>query len=544
MSPKMRKLSLPGLLFLLLFTTSPTISIMAQSSGSENTITVGLFILLALVFISGVMLVSDNLLGLQARRYGIDDLDKDKQGGFLKMFSDKRPDYVDGSFTRLKEGYDIKLKGEARSEIRDAMVSTVALQPPNFIGMSPIPKVVVEEGAEVRAGDPIFFDKKRPEISYVAPVSGEVVGINRGSKRAITEVVILVDVEQRYREIPEIDLASISREDLVKFLLDTGGWPLLRQRPYDIVPAPSSTPANIFVSTFDSAPLAPDQSLILKGQEVAFQKGLDLLARLTEGTVHLGLDGRGAEAPMAFADFNATKHYFAGPHPAGNVGVQMHHVAPVNNVDKAWTLGVQEVITLGKLLTERKYDARRVVALTGDGFSDPHYVRTYQGAKIADLIKDQTNQDGLRIISGDVLSGEQKDEEHFLNFTSDQITIISEGHEYELLGWLLPFKARPSVSRSFPNFLFPNEPLSPTTNTHGEERAFVVTGQYESMLPMDVYPQHLMKAILANDFERMEGLGIYELSEEDVALAEFACTSKQPLQHILREGLNFMREQG
>lgn len=540
----MHKFSLRGLFLFFLFTTAPTISIMAQSTGSGKTVTVALFILLALVFISAVMLVSDNLLGLQARKYGVSDLEKDKQGGFLSMFKDKQPDYVNGSYKNLKKGYDIRLKGEAIKEIRDVAVSTVALQPPNFVGMSPIPKVVVEEGAEVLAGDPIFFDKKRPEINYVSPVSGEIVSINRGLKRAITEVVILVDGEQRFREIPQVDLASISREDLVKFLLDTGAWTLIRQRPFDIVPAPGATPANIFVSTFDTAPLAPDQSFVLQGQEEAFQKGLDILGRLTEGEVHLGLDGRGETAPAAFKDFSATKHYFAGPHPAGNVGVQIHHVSPVNNVDTAWTLGVQEVITLGKLLTERKYDAKRIVALTGDGFSNPHYVRTHQGAKISDLISDQTAGDNLRIISGDVLSGSQKTADQYLDFSGDQITTISEGNEHELFGWLLPFKARPSVSRSFPNFLFPDVPISANTNTHGEERAFVVTGQYESMLPMDVYPQHLMKAILANDFERMEGLGIYELSEEDVALAEFACTSKQPLQHILREGLNYMREQG
>jgi len=540
----MHNFSLRGLLLFFLFATAPTISIMAQSSGSGKTVTVGLFILLALVFISAVMLVSDNLLGLQARKYGVDNLEDDKQGSFLSMFSDKAPDYVNGSYTRLKEGFDIKLKGEARKEIRDVAVSTVALQPTNFVGMSPIPKVVVEEGAEVLAGDPIFFDKKRPEIQYVSPVSGEIVSINRGLKRAITEVVILVDGEQRYREVPAIDLATISREDLVTFLLEIGGWTLLRQRPYDIVPAVDSTPANIFISTFDTAPLAPDQGFILQGQEEAFQKGIDLLARLTEGEVHLGLDGSGEVAPAGFSEFSATKHYFAGPHPAGNVGVQLHHVAPVNNVATAWVLGVQDVITLGKLLTEQRYDGQRIIALTGDGMADPHYVRTYQGAKLSDLLKDQMTQEGLRIISGDVLAGEQKQADQFLNFSADQVTVISEGNEHELFGWLLPFKARPSISRSFPNFLFPDVPISATTNTHGEERAFVVTGQYESMLPMDVFPQHLMKAILANDFERMEGLGIYELSEEDVALAEFACTSKQPLQHILREGLNFMREQG
>ncbi|MCL4113853.1 UNVERIFIED_CONTAM: hypothetical protein GTU68_043603 [Idotea baltica] len=403
----------------------------------------------------------------------------------------------------------------------------------------------LEEGAEVLAGEPLFFDKKRPSIQYVSPVSGEVVGINRGSKRSIVEVVILADKEQKFKEVAAIDIDTISREELVSFLLENGGWTMLRQRPYDIVPEEDVVPDNIFISTFDTAPLAPDYSVIISGQEAHFQAGVKLLSKLTSGKVHVGLDANGDTAPStAFSTVEfAEKHWFSGPHPSGNVGVQIHHTAPIGK-GLAWICGVQEVITLGKLLTERKFDTSRIVAIGGEGISAPRHVTTKQGAKLSDLLAGEDLGSLQRIISGDVLSGKAKSGDSYLNFYDDQVSVIPEGKEYELFGWLLPSLAKPSVSRTFPGFLFKDMQYDVTTNTHGEERAFVMTGQYEELLPMDIYPQHLMKAILTQDFEKMEGLGIYELSEEDIALCEFACTSKQPLQHILRSGLDIMREQG
>lgn len=535
--------TLQGTLLILLISLSPTL-LHAQSGDAGTTVTVSLFIIVGLVVLSAVMLVGDNLLGLEGKSRGVDVDGASTEGGLSRLFTPKPPAYTNGSYTQVKKGYNINLKGSAEARVESKIPSTVALQPRNFEGMSPIPKLLAEVGEEVAAGDHLFFDKKRPEIKYVAPVSGEVVAVNRGEKRSIVEVVILVDGEQRYREMPELS-SEANREEIVNWLLDTGGWTLLKQRPYDVVPDPQVIPANIFISTFDTAPLAPDLNLVVQGNESDFNTGLALLKRLTEGAVHLGLDGRGENPPPAvFSKADAEKHYFSGAHPIGNVGVQMHHIKPVSNKNIAWVLGVQEVITLGKLVSERRYDGSRTVVLSGEGVAAPHYVRTYQGAKMSDLLNDNVIDGDLRTISGDVLSGERKSADGYLNFLDDQITVIPEGQEYELFGWLLPLKARPSVSRTFPNFLFPDTALSATTNTHGEERAFVMTGQYEDMLPMDLYPQHLMKAILARDFERMEGLGIYELSEEDLALCEFACTSKQPLQEILREGLNFMREQG
>ncbi len=543
----MKKQALYLLLLLL-----PLDVLMAQSANGESSyyFVYGLIAVVAIVFLGLVLNVSDNLLAIEAKRTGTD-----MQGGNVSIYprlgeimAPKAPGYVgDNRVANLRKGFDIKLEGEAELRIEPGIqANTFAMQPGNFIGTSPIPKVVVEEGQTVKAGDELFFDKKRPDIKYVAPVSGEVIAINRGEKRSIKEVVILADKTPQYRELPAFDLENGSREDLAKFLLEYGGWTLLNQRPFDIVPEADEVPRDIFISTFDTAPLAPDANFVVEGKGQDFQKGLDVLNKLTDGSVFLGMDARGKEAPSSvFTGAKGVVHrWFQGKHPAGNVGIQIHNTKPINIGDKVWTIGVQEVITLGKMFTERRFNAERVVALTGAELKKPVYVRTHIGANLRELLKDNLANDHTRIISGDVLSGERKEQSEFLNYRDDQVTLVEEGDYYEMFGWLLPLKMRPSRSRTYANFLFPDVTFKADTNTHGEQRAFVVTGQYEDVLPMDIYPQHLMKAILVNDFEKMEGLGIYELSEEDLALCEFVCTSKQPLQQILREGLDLMREQG
>jgi len=504
--------------------------------------------ILILLFL--VIQVADNLLAVEAKHSGADKAKANYSifPNFKELFAPKAPAYAnDAPIHVLKQGHDILLEGAPASAdiAAGTSVTTFAVQPPNFTGLSPIPKLLVEVGDEVKAGDPIFFDKKVPEVKFVAPVSGEVIAVTRGEKRSIAEIVILADKEQKHRALPAFDLAKGSEEELRAYLLEHGAWSLFQQRPFNVIPAPGDVPRDIFVSTFDSAPLAPDANLVVAGREVAFQKGLDVLNRLTTGAVHLGLNAKGEESPSAaFTEAEGVeKHWFHGKHPAGNVGIQIHHTKPIGGTDKVWTLGVQEVIALGSLFLDGQYDGSRVVAVVGAELSEPTYVRTYLGAKIEDLLKGQTVSDNVRYISGDVLSGQQKSLGQFLNYYDDQLSVIAEGDYYELFGWLLPISPRPTISGTFPNFLYPNAKFQADTNTHGEKRAFVVTGQYEKVLPMDVFPQHLMKAILVNDFERMEGLGIYELAEEDVALCEFVCTSKQPLQQILREGLETMREQ-
>lgn len=543
---KLTSITLVCLVFLL-----SSQALLAQSSESEgqNYLVYGLFTVAILIFLGVVVQVSDNLLAIEAKQSGAAGSGANFSvfPNWREILAPRKPKYLEGeAVTVLRRGFDILLEGEAEKTVETSVTTRYAIKPPNFVGISPIPKVTVEIGDEVKAGDPIFFDKKHPEIKYVSPVSGEVVAINRGAKRSIAEVIILADKDQKYREYEAFDLANSSREELVAYLLESGVWPMIRQRPYNVVADPEAEPANIFISTFDSAPLAPDLDFVVEGRGEAFQKGLDVLNKLTPGKVYLGLNAKGKEAPSSvFTEAKGVeKRWFHGKHPAGNVGVQIHHTAPVSAFSKVWTLGVQEVITLGTLFTEGRFDATRIVALTGHRLNQAKYVRTYQGANVGELTKGNLQEGGLRFISGDVLSGEKVDEDGFLNFYDDQLTVVDEGDDYEMFGWLIPSYARPSLSWTYPNFLFPKMKFKANTNTHGEKRAFVVTGQYEEVLPMDIYPQHLMKSILINDFERMEGLGIYEMVEEDIALCEFVCTSKQPLQKILREGLETMREQG
>ncbi|MBR9921860.1 MAG: Na(+)-translocating NADH-quinone reductase subunit A [Bacteroidetes bacterium] len=537
-----------SLLLLFLFTAQFSFA-QGGESGGNNLFSVALIAIAILLVLAVVILVGDNLLALEAKRTGVSE-----KGGnvsifpkWSEIFRPKMPSHVDAKETTvLKKGHDILLAGVADPEvIETANVTRYALQPKNFRGLAPIPKVVVEVGDTVKAGDQLFYDKSMPDVSFGAPVSGEVIAVNRGEKRSIAEIVILADKEIQYKDLGKVDLEKTSREDLVKHLMASGAWNLFRQRPYDVVADPAEVPDNIFVSTFDTAPLAPDSNILVAGREAAFQKGIDTLAKLTRGKVHLGLDGRADTPPSAaFTNAaNAETHWFHGKHPAGNVGVQIHHIAPISPSTKVWTLSVQDVISLGMIIGEGKYDTSRVIALAGSEVSNPRYIRTYAGANIEELVKGGLKSENVRIISGDVLSGKKKTQEEFLDFYDDQITVIKEGDYYELFGWLLPLAPRPSVSGTFPNFLYPSLRFKVDTNTHGEKRAFVMTGQYEKVLPMDIYPQHLMKSIIVNDFERMEGLGLQELIEEDVALCEFVCTSKQPLQEILREGLDYMREQ-
>lgn len=524
--------------------------VFASTSAGGTSLLLGSIIAVSILLVLGIIvMVGDNLISIEAKQSGLH-----KQGinlsvlpGLKDWFAPKLPDYVGNEpVTVLRKGANISLLGEAVGAVTDADVKTFAIQPPNFRGISPIPKMEVAVGDTVKAGDPLFFDKSDESIKYVAPVSGEIIAINRGEKRSIIEIVILADKKQESRKYQLPDLAKASRDELVDFMKSSGAWTLIRQRPFDVIADPSKTPRDIFISTFDTAPLAPDSNILVAGKEGAFQKGLDVLTKLTSGNVFLGMNASATLAP-ASAFLQATgvqKRWFYGKHPAGNVGVQIHHIAPIKPGHTVWTLSVQDVITLGNLFTNGTWDSSRVIALTGPDCKSPGYVRTFAGANIGDLVKEHMANDHVRLISGDVLAGRKKTSDHYLNYYDDQVTVIKEGDYYEIFGWLLPQKARPSFSGTYPNALFPNTKLTADTNNHGERRAFVVTGQYEALLPMDIYPQHLLKAIIVGDYEQMEGLGIHELIEEDIALCEFACTSKQPLQKILREGLDLVAAEG
>lgn len=440
-----------------------------------------------------------------------------------------------GKSFRLKKGFDIQLVGEAIKEIQEIPVSEVfAVKPPDYLGVTP--KLTVKVGDEVQVGDSLFFDKKRPDINFASPVSGEVVEIVRGAKRVVLEIRVLADKEQKYGSVKLP--STLTPESIKEALLKGNIWSIIKQRPFAKIANPGDQPKAIFVSTFDSAPLAPDLDFILSQNQKAFDKGLEVLNILSEGNLHVG------KRPESSLNISSGEvHTFSGPHPAGNVGVQIHHISPVKPGDLVWCLDAQDVVILGQFFTDGQYHPERIVALTGSEVKEPKYLKLKIGQSLKPVFEGISDED-VRYIQGNVLTGGTSHKDDFLSFYISQLTVIPEGAHSEFLGWLLPSTSKLSLSRTFFSWLMPNKKYDLNTNTHGEERAFVVSGQYEKVLPMNIMPVQLLKSILAKDIERMEALGIHELAEEDLALCEFVCTSKIDVQQILREGLNLLEEEG
>lgn len=440
---------------------------------------------------------------------------------------------------KLKRGLDIRLKGAAEAVLEKAEApKTVALKPTDFPGLTP--KLSVKADAPVKAGDALFFDKYHPEILFTSPVSGTVKLVNRGERRKILEVVVEADGKAEFKAFTKADPLKLSREEICGQLLQSGILPFIRQRPYGTTAKPADQPKNIFVSGFDSSPLAPDYDFIFQNDKSALQTGINALSKLTEGSVFLGLSPTQANGVFSGLK-NVTVNTFAGPHPAGNVGVQLHHVAPINKGDLVWTVSPQAVIYIGRLFETGKLDLSKTVALTGSEVKSPKYYKTIHGAEVCGLLKGKTKHETHeRYISGNVLTGTKVDLDDFLGFFDQQITVIPEGDDYEFIGWAAPGINKFSASKAFLSSLFPKKEYTLNANMNGGERAFVLSGQYEKYLPMDILPVFLLKAILANDIDKMEQLGIYELVEEDLALCEYACTSKIKVQDILREGINVM----
>lgn len=441
----------------------------------------------------------------------------------------------------LRKGLDINLLGKAQESLSDAPTAAeYALSPLDFEGVTP--KLLVKVGDEVKAGTPLFFNKYNERILFTSPVSGKVAAVNRGEKRRILTVTVTPDAVQRYEEFAKPDLQKATREQIVELLLHAGLWPMIIQRPYGIIASPDDTPKAIFISAFDSAPLAPDYNFVLKSEQKNLQAGIDLLRRLTPGKVHLSVRA-GAEGAMTALKGIET-HAFAGKHPVGNVGVQIHHIDPVNKGDIVWTVNIQDVAIIGRLVNEGHVDMTRIIAVTGSEVEKPHYVRVISGARVDSILKGnlkpQKENGHVRIISGNVLTGVKTDPEGFLAFYANQITVIPEGDRYELLGWAMPRLNKFSVSHAYLSWLCPRKAYNLDTNMNGGERPFVVTGLYERYLPMDIYPMYLLKACLAGDIEKMENLGIYEVVEEDFALCEFVDPSKIEIQQIIRDGINLM----
>ena len=440
---------------------------------------------------------------------------------------------------KIRKGLDIPLSGAAEKILITAEKSrTYAVKPPDFHGITP--KLAVHVDDPVKAGTILFFDKHHPEVKFSSPVSGKVKIVNRGERRRILEVVIEPDSEIAYKDFGSADPLTLSREEIIGKLLESGLWPAIRQRPYARIANPEKSPKSIFISGFDTSPLGPDLDFIVKGSGREFQTGVDALSQLTEGKIHLCLNGR-YPADEAFSKAQKVKfHYFQGPHPAGNTSIHIHHIDPINKGETVWYVQPQEVIILGRLFLTGKYDAAKVLALTGSEVRKPVYYKYISGASIDPFIKDNLVSDEVRLISGNVLTGTKINKLGHLGFYDSQITIVPEGNTFEFLGWALPGLGKFSVSRTFLSWLAPHKKYAIDTNLHGGERAFVVTGEYEKVFPMNIYPVHLLKSILVEDIEKMEKLGIYEVAEEDFALCEFVCTSKIESQAIVRKGLDLM----
>lgn len=446
-----------------------------------------------------------------------------------------------GQLIKIKKGLNINLVGEAEKVLAEMESATYAIKPTDYHGV--FPKLLVKEGEDVAAGTPIFYDKNNDRVKFCAPVSGEVAEIVRGEKRRILEIRILADQTMKYVDGKPLDPSSASREEVIEKLLEGGAWPFIKQRPYDVIANPADTPKAIFISGFDSAPLAADYDFICHDKADDFQAGIDTLKKLTEGKVHLSL--RGDEKPSdVLANAKGVEiHKFTGPHPAGNVGVQIHHIDPINAKERVWVVTPQDVLLIGRLMSTGKYDASRIIALTGSEVLKPKYYKTYIGACIKGMIEGNVKEGYLRYISGNPLIGTRITKDGYLGAYDSSITVLPEGNESEFFGWLTPQLDKFSASRALFSWLQPGKKYRLNTNNNGEDRAFVVTGQYEKVFPFEIYPVFLLKSIMTNDIEKMEQLGIYEVAPEDFALCEFVCTSKMELQKTVREGLDMLKQE-
>lgn len=441
---------------------------------------------------------------------------------------------------KLRKGLDINLKGKpANDVITVPMSDAYSLVPDDFTGVTP--KVVVKEQAHVLAGEPLFVDKNHPEVKFVSPVSGVVTSVERGARRKVMNIIVAPDKEQQYADFGKKDPATLSGEQVKAALLEAGLFAFMRQRPYDVIANPNDAPRAIFVSAFDSAPLAPDFELQLKGEEANFQTGLNALAKIAQ--VYLGVSAKQKSEALLQAK-NVTINIFDGPHPAGNVGVQINHVAPINKGEVVWTIGAEAIIFIGRLFNEGKVNLTRTVAFTGSEVVKPCYVKMLLGAKLDKVFKGHvTTGKNLRYISGNVLTGKQVDAENgYLGAFHSQLTVIPEGNDvHEMLGWIMPRVNDFSTSRSYFSWLQGKKEYVMDARIKGGERHMIMSGEYDSVFPMDIYPEYLIKAIIAGDIDKMEALGIYEVAPEDFALCEFVCSSKVEVQRIVREGLDALR---
>ena len=443
---------------------------------------------------------------------------------------------------KLRKGLDINLKGKAaKQKFSVKAAAQYALVPDDFVGMTP--KVVVREGDKVKAGDALFVNKKQTDVKFASPVSGVVQAVVRGDRRKVLRVVVEADKNQQYVDFGQKQVASLDGDAVVKALLEAGLFGYINQLPYAVSTTPDQKPRAVFVSALRDMPLAGDFEYELQGNEEDFQTGLTALSKVAP--VYLGIGAKQTSKALTEAK-DVEVNVFDGPCPAGNVGVQVNNIAPVNKGEVVWTVDPTAVIFFGRLFRTGKVDLRRLVAVAGSEITKPEYAEVLVGQPIADLLEGRlAAKNHVRIINGNPLTGRKATMDDFVGGHTSEITVIPEGDNVdEMLGWILPRTNDFSVSRSYFSWLFgKNKEYALDARVKGGERHMIMSGEYDKVLPMDIYAEYLIKAIIAGDIDRMEQLGIYEVAPEDFAVAEFVDSSKLELQHIVRQGLDMLRKE-
>ena len=443
---------------------------------------------------------------------------------------------------KLRKGLDINLKGKAaKQKFSVKAAAQYALVPDDFVGMTP--KVVVREGDKVKAGDALFVNKKQTDVKFASPVSGVVQAVVRGDRRKVLRVVVEADKDQQYVDFGQKQVASLDGDAVVKALLEAGLFGYINQLPYAVSTPPDQKPRAVFVSALRDMPLAGDFEYELQGNEEDFQTGLTALSKVAP--VYLCIGAKQTSKALTEAK-DVEVNVFDGPCPAGNVGVQVNNIAPVNKGEVVWTVDPTAVIFFGRLFRTGKVDLRRLVAVAGSEITKPEYAEMLVGQPIADLLEGRlAAKNHVRIINGNPLTGRKATMDDFVGGHTSEITVIPEGDNVdEMLGWILPRTNDFSVSRSYFSWLFgKNKEYALDARVKGGERHMIMSGEYDKVLPMDIYAEYLIKAIIAGDIDRMEQLGIYEVAPEDFAVAEFVDSSKLELQYIVRQGLDMLRKE-
>ncbi len=442
---------------------------------------------------------------------------------------------------KLRKGLDIKLEGAAiETKVEIGKAKEYALQPDDFTGV--VPKVVVREGDRVKAGEPLFVDKNCPDVRFASPVSGEVTEVVRGDRRKVLCVKVKADAEQEYAEFGKKDVSALSGDEVKQALLEAGLFGYINQLPYAVATNPTTAPKAIFVSALRDMPLAGKFEYELQGNEEAFQAGLTALSKMAKTYLGIGLL-QVNEVLHKAKDVDV--NIFDGRCPTGNVGVQVNHIDPVNKGEVVWTVDPTAVIFFGRLFLTGHVDLTRTVAIAGSEVSNPAYADVLVGTPLKDILDGRLNkQDHVRIINGNPLTGRKDSLDGYLGAHTSEVCAIPEGDDNdEMLGWIMPRTKDFSVNRSYFSWLFPGKKYRLDARVKGGERHMIMSGEYDSVLPMDIFGEYLIKAIITGDIDRQEQLGIYEVSPEDFALAEFVDSSKLELQKIVREGLNLLRKE-